>query len=87
MSAFLSEVRSNVERCPITGRTQGVCLVPTCKELTVTNTRRENSPAQTPIFPAKKISDPDQPDEWMFVYDLQAVNVTFQQYAPNVPNP
>lgn len=41
----------------------------------------------TPLFPVKKIRDKDQPTEWRFVQDLQAVNSAVQPRAPNVPNP
>ncbi|XP_043089997.1 uncharacterized protein LOC122340438 [Puntigrus tetrazona] len=47
----------------------------------------ENSPVRTPIFPVKKIRDADQPVEWRFVQDLQAVNDAVQTQAPIVPNP
>ena len=38
-------------------------------------------------FSVKKIRDKDQPTEWRFVQDLQAVNAAVQPRAPNVPNP
>ncbi len=46
-----------------------------------------DSPVRTPIFPVKKIRDKDQPTEWRFVQDLQAVNAAVRQRAPSVPNP
>lgn len=47
----------------------------------------DDSPVRTPLFPVKKIRDIDQPTEWRFVQDLQAVNTAVQPRAPNVPNP
>ncbi len=35
----------------------------------------------------KKIRDEDQPTEWRFVQDLQAVNAAVRRRAPLVPNP
>ncbi|KAI3375448.1 hypothetical protein L3Q82_003695 [Scortum barcoo] len=47
----------------------------------------DDSPVRTPLFPVKKIRDKDQPTEWRFVQDLQAVNAAVQPRAPSVPNP
>lgn len=47
----------------------------------------DDSPVRTPLFPVKKIRDKNQPTEWRFVQDLQAVNAAVQPRAPNVPNP
>uniref|UniRef100_A0A8P4FYC4 ribonuclease H n=1 Tax=Dicentrarchus labrax TaxID=13489 RepID=A0A8P4FYC4_DICLA len=46
-----------------------------------------DSPVRTPIFPVKKIRDEDQPREWRFVQDLQAVNAAVHPRAPEVSNP
>ncbi|XP_035515190.1 uncharacterized protein LOC118326328, partial [Morone saxatilis] len=46
-----------------------------------------DSPVRTPIFPVKKIRDEDQPTEWRFVQDLQAVNAAVHPRAPEVSNP
>ena len=46
-----------------------------------------DSPVRTPVFPAKKIRDKGQPDEWRFVQDLRAFNAAVHARAPTVPNP
>lgn len=45
------------------------------------------SPVRTPLFPVKKIRGPNEPVEWHFVQDLQAVNKAVIPRAPVVPNP
>ncbi|CAI5689825.1 unnamed protein product [Oreochromis niloticus] len=45
------------------------------------------SPVRTPLFPVKKIRGPNEPVEWRFVQDLQAVNKAVIPRAPVVPNP
>ncbi|XP_026035979.1 uncharacterized protein LOC113029362 [Astatotilapia calliptera] len=45
------------------------------------------SPVRTPLFPVKNIRGPNEPVEWRFVQDLQAVNKAVIPRAPVVPNP
>lgn len=41
----------------------------------------------TPLFPVKKIRGPNEPVDWHFVQDLQAVNKAVIARAPVAPNP
>ncbi|KAJ0006387.1 hypothetical protein NQD34_013660 [Periophthalmus magnuspinnatus] len=47
----------------------------------------DDSLVRTPLFSIKKIREKEQPTEWRFIQDLQAVNAAIQPRAPNVPNP
>lgn len=46
-----------------------------------------SSPVRTPLFPVKKICRPEEPVEWRFVQDLQAVNKAVVPRVPTVSNP